>query len=163
MIIGITGHMGSGKTSVAQILSGIVITTILPFSSPVKDAALNLGWDGKKCVKGRRLLQLLGTECGRDCIDIDIWVNRWIDEFQNMTHDHIYVIADDIRFDNEADLLRSLGGIIICVKRPGYIGNGHASESSIGSINVDYEIDNSGDLRTLNNTVQRFNSKFLNR
>ncbi len=77
-IIGIHGPLGGGKTFLANEIkdcfNGVVI---LPFAKLLKDFAFEMGWDGKKDPKGRRLLQLLGTECGRKCISQDIWVKHW--------------------------------------------------------------------------------------
>ena len=76
LLFGIHGPAGSGKTTMAKGLIGALLNhddathTILPFAKPVKDVARNMGWNGEKDEKGRRLLQLLGTECGRECIDL---------------------------------------------------------------------------------------------
>ena len=80
MIIGIAGAAGAGKSTVAKTIVDVFGQThakILPFAAPLKKFAIDLGWNGKKDKRGRRLLQLLGADCGRDCIDKDIWVKHW--------------------------------------------------------------------------------------
>ena len=105
--IGILGAAGSGKTTLAQFLAvefGEPKATIHPLMFPLKRFARKLGWDGRKDEKGRRLLQLLGTECGRRCISEDIWIDKWLreaDTFELEFGKSVF-IADDVRFENEA-------------------------------------------------------------
>lgn len=51
-------------------------------------------------VKNRRLLQIIGTEIGRDYLDVDFWIYRT----QQLARSQIldFSISDDLRFDNEA-------------------------------------------------------------
>ena len=62
------------------------------------------------------------------------------------------IIVPDVRFDNEAEALRSLGGIIIEVRRgqAGLSGSAgaHVSESGL-SLPADYVIENEGTLEEL--------------
>lgn len=52
-------------------------------------------------VKNRRLLQLIGTEVGRDFVDSDIWIRRAKMLFKE-TPFVDFGFSDDLRFDNEA-------------------------------------------------------------
>lgn len=149
VVIGITGKMHVGKSTLAD---GICIACrpdrreepcIRAFADKVKEIARAMGWDGKKDDKGRRLLQLIGTECGRQCIHEDIWVRLWRHALPTaLVGTTQIVIADDIRFPNEADAVRSLGGVMVKVVRPGYHGDGHASETH--DIQTDILIPNGG-------------------
>jgi CRP/FNR family transcriptional regulator len=58
-------------------------------------------------------MQTLGTEWGRQCMDADIWVRAWAARAALLTS----AVADDVRFQNEADMIRNLGGVIIRVMR----------------------------------------------
>lgn len=74
----------------------------------------------------RRLLQLLGTECGREIIHPNIWVNAlmkdYVPEKTYMGHgDYTEYepswIITDVRFPNEAEAIKSKGGIILRINR----------------------------------------------
>lgn len=52
-------------------------------------------------VKNRRLLQIIGTEIGRNSVHTDVWVNRAKMIFRQYPFLD-FGISDDLRFDNEA-------------------------------------------------------------
>lgn len=163
MIIGIAGKMGSGKSTVAQIISEkCQDQTILPFAKPLKDIAYQMGWNGVKDEKGRRLLQLLGTECGRECIGEDVWVNLWLKEVITACESYEdgtlmvvkNVIADDLRFENEIDAIKRLGGKTIKVKRlTNREESSHASERDLPDSLFDCIINNDGSIDQLKEKV----------
>jgi len=102
----------------------------------------------------REAMQTLGTEWGRS-LSADLWVNAWrrrvdrdVEESKANAEDYI-LIADDVRFPNEAAAIRSRGDIVVRVKRPGAGLTGttgrHASETEdLGA--ADMTIANTGDL-----------------
>ena len=77
----------------------------------------------------RLLLQLLGTECGRNIIHPNIWVNALMSEYkespQNILKGEGYQLGDvypnwiitDCRFPNELEAVKKEGGITIRVNR----------------------------------------------
>lgn len=104
----IGGKAGVGKTEAAKYLYrnlflnyiGLNISHTL-FAQPIKDIARSVfGWDGNKDGKGRRLLQAIGTEAGREYNE-DIW-NQHLEsrELSNIFPNH-FVLVDDWRFPNE--------------------------------------------------------------
>lgn len=103
-LIAIHGKMGSGKSTAAKFIQGITPCVIKPFAQPIKDIATLMGWDGNKDTKGRTLLQKLGTECGRECIHSNIWIDQWNGSIEN-TGLYNTVIVDDLRFQNEYEEL----------------------------------------------------------
>lgn len=124
--IGISGLAGVGKSTVARMilkeLGDRVPACILPISFKIKQIAKDMGWDGKKDEKGRRLLQLLGTECGRVCLGPDTWIDLWHVEAERLWMEageppRLIIIADDIRYPNEAMWILMHGGIIINIHR----------------------------------------------
>ena len=139
MIIGLVGFIGSGKGTVADILTRNHGFSKESFADAVKDAIAPIfGWERHllegdtlesrkwrespdewwteklgKPFSPRYALQLMGTEAGRNVFHTDLWVLsllRRIDPAKN------YVIAD-VRFPNEIDLIREHGGKVVRVKR----------------------------------------------
>lgn len=75
----------------------------------------------------RKLLQLIGTECGRQIIHPNIWVNATFTRYRNdIDHSNGTLVENgeypnwiitDVRFPNEAEAIRDRGGILIRVNR----------------------------------------------
>ena len=121
----------------------------------------------------RKLMTLLGTECGRALLHPNIWVNSLFGDYLeriDMTpaphrSSGINVqslgypswIVTDIRFPNEVEAIKSRGGIVIRVNRPDEVtlGGGdnlyeHPSETLLdGYQDFDYIIENDGDISDL--------------
>jgi hypothetical protein len=122
-------------------------------------------------VSVRRLLQTLGTECGR-AFDPNIWVNFTLREARRASVQHwrLVVIADG-RFDNEAARVQSEGGVVWLLERPessaglGEALSSHASEAEVYSPaayrTADATITNDGTLATLRTRVQNEVDHFL--
>lgn len=155
IIIGLVGVAGSGKTIVARHLVERHGFERIRFAGPLKDmikAGLGLSdeyLDGDKknepipwagnCT-ARHLMQTLGTEWGRRMVHSDIWVNRWRELARDGEGRRI--IADDVRFPNEAAAVKSLNGGIWRVVRPGLVTMDHPSERAQRSIQEDFLINN---------------------
>jgi hypothetical protein len=152
MIIGFCGLIGAGKTTAAKHLIDEHAFTRVRFAGPLKDMMRVLGLspdhiDGALKELPCELLggktprwaqQSLGTEWGRDLIHPDLWINAW----KQRAIKHLRVVADDVRFLNEAAAIRSLGGITVRITRPGTIQQDHPSERQ--DFPVQYSIDNEG-------------------
>jgi hypothetical protein len=160
-----------GKTMVAGIASedGYVIA---PFAGTIKDMVVpmlgNLGYNYPRAwemvlrdkdamvpelgVTVRHMLQTLGTEYGRQCLHPDVWLVCW----RKQAERHAKVIADDIRFKNEADLIRSMGGKVWMVRRP-FVERttDHISEGALDNYDFDAVIDNDGTLDDLRSKVEK--------
>ena len=138
MIIGLLGFAGSGKGTAADILvsKGFKKES---FADPVKDAvAAIFGWE-RSLLEGdtdesrlfretkdewwskrfnydvtpRYMLQLMGTEAGREVFHDGLWIHSME---QRVEKNENTVIAD-VRFANECDFIRSKGGFIVRVVR----------------------------------------------
>jgi hypothetical protein len=130
--IGITGLAGAGKTYAATWFKLRTGGEIWSFAAEIKSIAKAIGWNGEKDARGRKLLQDLGSigrEYNRQC---------WVDL---MPTDRP-VIIDDLRYINEAAAIRSVGGIIIRIERPGLTPMDHSSEIEQRHITADYAIAN---------------------
>lgn len=130
--IGITGLAGAGKTYAAIWFKLRTGGEIWSFAAEIKRIAALMGWDGEKDARGRKLLQDLGS-IGRE-YDRQCWVSR-------MPTDRP-VIIDDVRYINEAAAIRSVGGIIIRIERPGLTPMDHSSETEQRHIVADYNVTN---------------------
>lgn len=156
MIIGLCGLAGSGKTTAARHLEAEHGFTVLPFAGPLKRMARAFGLTLREMAGDlkeapcdalcgrtpRQFMQWLGTEFGRQMIGEDVWVNAWRRTVREAHMDAIAdlcdedararIVADDVRFPNEAAAIRAMGGIVIRIERPGAgssSGAGHASET----------------------------------
>ena len=155
MLIGLTGPAGSGKSTVARILYKRAGFIGIAFADPVKDMLavicspkyLNsdkstpIEWIGKS---GRDLMQTLGTEWGRKLVNVDLWV-KIAESRLDAIGDDRDVVVSDVRFENEAAMIRRRGGFILHLTRNGFGLSGHESESGILFHNSDVKIDNTGD------------------
>lgn len=131
-IIGFTGVAGSGKdTAAIELSKGHTNVDLLAFSKPLKDAcAILFGFteeqlydpvqkevmDPKWERTPRYILQWLGTDILRKHINDNIFLMNMSDRIAKSSADTI--IITDVRFDNEAKLIRSLGGTIVKIVRP---------------------------------------------
>lgn len=120
-ILGICGYARVGKTTTcAALLSQISDSVIVPFADPVKQIASEcFGWDGVKDERGRRLLQLIGTEVGRS-YNPNIWVDKWRLKVEKLLANNLTVLVDDVRFQNEIDCIHDMGGVVFrmrCLER----------------------------------------------
>ena len=157
-IIAFTGLAQSGKTTAANFIPGV---KILSFADPVKQIALtSFNWDGVKDEKGRRLLQVIGTECGR-AYDYDIWVKKMREQIAIYAPLYNVIAIDDCRFNNESELVRELGGIVIEIIRPGCAPDGHASEQGISPDLIDKHIMNNGTLEHLKENVLKLINGYI--
>lgn len=154
-LIGIAGKARSGKDTAAKYLLNKLGDdwSSASFADPMKamlnaididcsDAAKDLP-KNQYGVSTRHMLQTLGTEWGRD----GIGSNFWIDVFANMNA-YQCVIVPDVRFENEAELIRE-HGVLICIEGRGGIEGGHISERKLQYDDRDIYIDNRGSLSEL--------------
>lgn len=122
--------------------------------------------EAKKNPEVRRLLQALGTEVGRNMIDENVWVDVAAREIEKRRTAGQDVIITGMRFPNELDMIRRLGGHLWWVSRPGVEGGQgtlavHASESSVGPDDFDTTILNVGDLDDLYEAVEIALEKYM--
>lgn len=155
-----TGLATCGKSTAARSLVAARGSTAvrLSFADPLRDMLRALGltaeqltvhknepiaWCGGKTA--RALLQSLGTEWGRELVSPDLWagaMERRILEAWDVGH---AVVIDDCRFDNEARMVRRLGGRVVEIERPGLVRLAHASERGVAPELIDARICNDGD------------------
>ena len=166
-VIGVAGRARSGKdTLVNFIMAARGFGYRYAFADPIKRMLLALNidctdpfWvDNKEKeipalgVSLRRLLQTLGTEWGRQLIHPDLWV---ILAKQALFDNGPGMLIPDVRFENEASWIRSVGGRVIHIQRPDATPvEGHVSESGIARAPEDIVLINNGTLEDLQHVVQ---------
>lgn len=163
ILIGICGLKGGGKSEVAKRLTAAIGADRIRFAGPLKDMlrAIGLTEDHIEghlkeapcdllCGKTPRHAMLtLGTEWGRDMIGHSLWAQVWQARALKSLGEGRSVIAEDLRFQNENEVLRLLGGIVIRVTRPGLMAGDHVSEQFARTAPADIFIHNNGDLEDL--------------
>lgn len=143
-VIGLTGPMGCGKSTVAAHLETKGYKRI-KMAGPLKNMMRSIGLTDEHiegdlkevpspllCGKTPRFaMQTLGTEWGRDTIGADVWCNIWTAHALEILRTNSFgIVVDDVRFPNESSALQSVGGVLIEIVRPGYErSSSHASES----------------------------------
>lgn len=202
MIIGLIGFAGSGKGTAADFLVQKQGFTKLAFADAVKDAtAAIFGWP-RNLLEGdtdesrkfretkdewwserfeydfspRLALQMMGTEAGRDVFHSDLWIHalsKKISMYKN-------VVIADVRFPNEIEAIRNMGGFIVRIKRGNdpewaevavkanqekntdlmYDYSIHYSEWAWIGTQVDYHLDNIGPVSMLENDIGHMISVF---
>lgn len=104
-------------------------------------------------ITGRKYLQLYGTEAHREIFDTDFWVNAVLPRSAGGEFDGILVITD-VRFPNEAERIRDLGGEVWeIVRDTGRDQDSHASEVRLPEEMIDLKIDNNKSLDHLRDVV----------
>lgn len=157
LIVGLSGYAGVGKTEVARYLSAAHNYTPIKFAGPLKSMLRAIGLtedeiEGNRkdrpCVTlgmrtPREAMQLLGTEWGRDNFGPNFWVNIAMDRTFDVIDQGGAVVIDDVRFESEVSAIKTNGGVVLNVTRPG-VGpvNGHSSDNQ--EIDFDAKIVNGG-------------------
>ena len=128
-----------------------------PFAHGALDNIVRIyGWEAAKQVPAiRQYLQDLGLGA-RKVFGDDIWIDAL---HRQRIPGNRYVITD-VRFPNEAEYVRSRGGIMVRVNRPGTTPvNGHESETAIDDWPFDVYLTNDGSMQDLADAAELLLSK----
>ena len=174
-----------------------IITKGLPnyYVSTLEDAKNHVRHKNQRYVKvnltPRLLLQLLGTEAGREIIHPQIWVNALFADYKTLGFgdgnasvlEFPNWIITDVRFPNEANIIKEKGGIMIRINRGkqcgscenqftskgdcpncesgnwvyGNIDSNHPSETALDDYEFDHVIENDGSIEELVEKVKQLN------
>jgi dephospho-CoA kinase len=175
LIIGFTGKAGSGKDTASMVTIENNKIDKFAFAAPLKKAAAELFLftdeqlhtdkkekiDPKWNKSPRQVLQWLGCEVLRDQFDKDIFLKNMSHRIKSSNANIIFIT--DVRYDNEAELIRSVGGKIIKIERPDLKQIqffNHSSENGLSSNLIDIIINNDSTIESLHkkvlNTIQSF-------
>ena len=166
MLIGFSGKKGSGKSYFADYLVNNKLFIKLSFASPLKEITkilFNLSdEDVKDPIKKelinpkfnaspRELMQWLGTDIMREEFNKkfnysgSIWIDSVKDKVKTLLDNNKDVVIDDVRFQNEVDMIHSLGGIVINLRN-----------------DLDNTLTNSTSTHSSENQKLTFNYEFVN-
>lgn len=149
LLVGVVGGPNSGVTLVsrrlreqhafARLRIGYSITRMLMFGLGLSEDQVD--GDGRNVplpqyggVTPHFLKQSLGFEWGRRGVHCDVWITRWLQVVAGMKG---HVVADDLRFANEAAKVREAGGVIWRVVRPSVRVADNATERMRSQIATD--------------------------
>jgi hypothetical protein len=171
ILIGLCGKANSGKDTVASLLPA---TASISFADPLYAALAEIlgvpvdllrdrdfkeatiPWIGKS---PRQMLQTMGTDWGRNMVCSDLWTK--IAE-RRIESGGGFVVVRDVRFDNEARLIRRKGGEVWMVSRPDATTCvPHVSEEGISPDLVSRLIPNKGSLRDLADAVRTASERMV--
>ena len=180
MIIGLTGYAQSGKDTVAKILVEQHGFTRIAFADKIREFLYETnpmfdsiagepmfvkarvdrdGWEeAKKSPHIRRLLQNSGV-AARKLFGDNFWVHEAMKTMLTDPRPDMNYVITDVRFLNEADMIKANNGQIWRIKRLGVDPvNSHVSETQMDGYTVDQIFVNNGtidDLKVLIDTRMR--------
>lgn len=173
MLIGLSGYAQSGKDTVAELLCLNYDYKRISFALPMRDVLYTLnpylmhdnlgmqyrladdvdehGWEmAKQNPEVRRLLQVIGTEVGREMFGETFWIEQ---AFKRAA-EYERVVFADVRFPNEAQAIVDNGGQVWRVQRENHKPvNLHVSETAMDNWRFDDVILNAGSLSDLADEV----------
>ncbi|MDP1617916.1 hypothetical protein [Phenylobacterium sp.] len=136
LVLGLVGATGSGKTTIARLLTQQHGFVNFHMGRPLKDMLLALGLSEEDVAgtpeqrakpqellggkSARQALTSLGTDWGRNMVTPDIWANAVRQRLRRHFSDAASpppVVIDDLRFPNDWKVVREFGGVILRVRR----------------------------------------------
>lgn len=181
MLVGVLGKKRHGKDTISDHLIQMHNFVPITLAEPLKEACRALfGFTDEQLygdlkedidsywnVSPRTVFQFIGTDVFRKQIDQilpDVGDKFWVVLIKKKILDiqkdnpNANIVVTDVRFKNEVDMIKSLGGIIIKVDRPSInLFDSHISEKEIDMIdNYDKLIVNDKEIVDLHNRVDEF-------
>jgi len=176
MLIGIMGNKYHGKGAVANVLRVNYGFKIFAFADPIKEMSkIMFNWkdrdltDNKEIidpvwgVSPRQVWQSIGDYFAlhylpdtfpyyKNTVGTHHWVKLLFDRIKTASGENICI--EDVRYPHELKTIKAHGGFIIKVTRPDIINKDtHNSESHIGLLPFDIEIQNDESLDALRGKV----------
>ncbi len=176
MLIGLVGQKQVGKDTIANHLIKNYNYNKYSFADPLKEACKHIfrltdeqlykdkeipdpRWNN---VTPRKLLQVVGTQLFREELInqipelAELKNTTWIHNFELWYKDNkdINIVIPDVRFGDEADIIKKNGGILIRVNRGEFNTKDlHKSEQELNDIKTDIIINNDSSLDDLHKKI----------
>lgn len=181
------GYAGSGKDTAARallkthlsmafadpikkmLIEGLMIEPILVYGGPGIDRSAPIPWLGKS---PRYLMQTLGTQWGRNLVGDRLWVKVMERRIAMAKQAGQMVVITDGRMENELEMVRNLGGLVIHIRRGRKEGwwrairrklFAHASERGVRTLPGDEVVENAGTVEDLHVAVLAACKRFTDR
>lgn len=164
-LIGICGMKGAGKDTVASHLISVNELQRLAFADPLKDALAAMfsvprALFDDPATKDTDIPELfgksprfwmksLGTDWGRNTIGKGLWVDLLERRLVALRKTGASIVVADVRFENEAEMVRGHGGQVWRVERGSESADDHETEKGLPEDMVDEVIFNTGTLNIL--------------
>jgi hypothetical protein len=159
-VIGLIGKKRAGKDTVFRILQefkGKLQIARIAFADALKEEMAKACQVPVQTIEENKEvfrlgLQWYGTEFRRQLYGDNYWIDRAAEKFSNLRYcdpQPETVVFTDVRFPNEVEFVRSLGGEIWRVNRTAVdnAGDGHASEMAWREVVPDLTLTNNGTFR----------------
>jgi hypothetical protein len=180
MLIFITGPLGSGKTTLTNILIKEYGFTEIYFAEPLKKFAIDIGFTEEQIygtqeqkleinsiykISGREFMQKFATDVCRDFMPTimptmrSLWVKAAEAKVLSLIKLSKNIAISDGRFIDEAEMAKKYGAIIIKIIRDDKKSS-HRSESELFKIKEDYLINNLGTIDDLKKQLLAILSSF---
>lgn len=165
-IVALGGYSGAGKTTLFRMMQEIKHGPCIRFAAGIYRAAeaiwgfsyhqlhgagkdeVDPRWD----ITPRQALVDLGVRHARG-LCANVHTERWKETVRNLSGLGLLYV-DNVRFPDELAAVRELGGELVWVDRPGLGPGEDASERSVSYHDFETVLDNSGDLRELEQAAQ---------
>lgn len=173
-LLGLTGAARCGKDTLAEMLAVESSFRRVSFAAPLRKFVADLAGLSLKDMElqketpqdllggqtPRYTMQTLGTEWGRDMISKSLWCGVAAEEVGALHSKGHPVVVTDLRFDDEAKMIRQLGGRVLRIERPPEAlafasGRDHPSENGVSLRLVDAVIENLDTREALLDSARR--------
>ena len=113
----------------------------------------------------RQFLQKIGTDCFRNNLHPNTWVNALFSEYKPAKlseYNPSNWIINDVRFPNEAEAIKERGGLLIKINRNTGYNDTHESETTLDNYqDWDFVIDNNSSKEELFNNLINIYKEWL--
>ena len=162
MIIGISGKKRSGKDTIYRLIKELngIHPLRAAFGDQIKEEVADVtGVEVDHIEENkehfRPMLQWWGSDFRRHYNGESYWLDKMLAKMQTLAAKEVMVITD-VRYPNEAELVKQAGGIMIRVDRRTGLEDPHSSENLLDDFEgFDYRLTNNGTMFDLKEKVQR--------
>jgi hypothetical protein len=179
------GIKGSGKSTGSNYLISNYQYQEVAFADPLKKACQALFLFSDEQLYGtqeqkeaadprwfncspRTIMQFIGTDLLRNNLGKimpglgnDVFIHHfklWCEQ-ESKLHPNIHIVVSDVRFRNEFECIKKMGGTIIKINRNNVTNDTHASEIEQNEIPYDYIINNTGTITDYYDAIDKILNK----